>query len=1057
MPTVEVLVDQAVEGATSPDLLKQRPEGQAYAQFAHDLLAAVSEAAELRKDEAEFGLLSDAVPPEHRRLIAWALMRYLAAWGVFPSKPYELRPRAIKFIKDVIEHDLTGHHVEFQSQSHEVERALSGVVSSIEHGISEAVAFRSFAALQDFEQGLLETVNSRRNAGLLYIFAKRSLVQEAIKKSCGAVREFLDADGPMVHEMYEYARDACTDMHADLQEDGTRYAAQLIASVPKALQEALDLEITKRPEAQPATLSLTPVAKKYPLHDSGKDLDIRLMLGNSGNGAAFDIQVRLESTNELDLASGELHVGTLSPGESRPLHLAACVVESEEIALLRATVEWRNFDQRIGRQESNLELDAQDPMINWAVLETERPYRLDAALGERFIGRKSLLSKLIGHVSSTNPGSLYLWGQKRVGKTSLVRALADSVKHRTGDFAVAYLETIRELTPEQTTNGICRRLITQLKAEDQRFAGVMEPDYTGTLSPLSDFLDQLQLIAPEKRFLIIIDEFDELPVELYKARGVADTFFQTLGKGIAGKSHVGVVIVGGERMPAIIRAQAMRLNMYRAEEIDHFERSDEFSNLVRQPGSPLEFSDDAIDRLWDYSAGNPYFLNEICSRLAETMIERRDAYVTADEVDEAILHTLNAIDTNSFAHYWDDGIVEVEPNESSGQVTDRVRFLVAAAEALQDGNDLMSKQDLTELAGKHGCKPTSVDRLLRDFQQRGVLDGDEHGYRLRVRLFQEWIRGRGFVQLNAKLWDDLGNSDRIEDELAAPITETELEELVTTWGPYQGGVISPFQVHEWLAQFGDAGDQRLMFQMLRNVKFYRQSLIHNYFGQAQQLVARGLVRQINTPRQHRRDILVSYLGPVGRSGPQMARWYRQVNEIWAENNVGPGEMVTKLRSDPDIRAVVFVDDFVGTGRTAERHFREFFANEPEAVELMRSRQTAVSYVVVAGIDVGLRHLEHTLLEAPIRVSVIAKDELGAESRAFDPQSAIWADTQERDLAKEIATSFGKRLESKAPLGFGDSQGLVVFEGNCPNTSLPILYKRRKVHGDAFRPLFPRSS
>ncbi len=530
MPTVQVLVDQAVEAATSPDLLRERPEGQAYAQLARDLLAAVSETVE-PKEDVEFGPLSDAVPPEHRRLIAWALMRYLAAWGIFPSEPRDLRPRAIRFIEDLIGHDLKEHHVEFQSQSHEIEQALSGVVSSIEGAINNAVIFRGFDVLQNYQQDLLATVNRHSNAGLLYSFMNRSLVQEAITSSCGAVREFLDSDGPTVREMYEHAKDTCTDTYEALQKDGTRYAAHLIASVPKALQEALDLEIAKRPEAQAATLSLTPRAKKYPLHAAGKNLDIRIVLRNSGDGTAFDIQITLESTNELELLRSELHVGTLSPGESRPLHLPARVVESEEIALLRANVEWRNFDQKVGHQQFNLELDAQDPTIDWAALAAEGLYTLEVALGERFIGRKALLSRLLARVSTPNPGSLYLWGQKRVGKTSLVRALADSIEHRADELTVVYLETIRELNAEQTTNGMCRRLITQLKGTDPRFNGVTEPAYTGSLSPLSDFLDQLHLIAPAKKFLIIIDEFDELPIELYKGRGVADTFFQTLGEG----------------------------------------------------------------------------------------------------------------------------------------------------------------------------------------------------------------------------------------------------------------------------------------------------------------------------------------------------------------------------------------------------------------------------------------------------------------------------------------------------------------------------------------------
>lgn len=70
---------------------------------------------------------------------------------------------------------------------------------------------------------------------------------------------------------------------------------------------------------------------------------------------------------------------------------------------------------------------------------------------------------------------------------------------------------------------------------------------------------------------------------------------------------------------------------------------------------------------------------------------------------------------------------------------------------------------------------------------------------------------------------------------------------------------------------------------------------------------------------------------------------------------------------------------------------------------------------------------------------------------------MWQSTDERLSAEEIARSMGDRLEARAPLGFGNTQGLVVFEGNCPNTTLPILHKRRRVLKETFYPLFPRSS
>ena len=189
----------------------------------------------------------------------------------------------------------------------------------------------------------------------------------------------------------------------------------------------------------------------------------------------------------------------------------------------------------------------------------------------------------------------------------------------------------------------------------------------------------------------------------------------------------------------------------------------------------------------------------------------------------------------------------------------------------------------------------------------------------------------------------------------------------------------------------------------------------------------------------------------------MARIYRQVNRIWHENCISPREIKDKLRANSEIRAIVFVDDFVGTGRTAEGHFQELWEREPELIELLQEGRINVWYVVAAGTETGLLSLRRAVERGPIAVKVLAGDELGTGDRAFDDESKIWMSDSERRLAEEIARSWGERLDARGPLGFGSTQGLVVFEHNCPNTSLPILYRNRKALGEAFRPLFPRTS
>lgn len=1053
MASSYALVDRAVLGATSATL----QNASSFHQFSADLFDATNTNEQPDAHRDALAVLSEETDPKQRRLIAWALMRYLATFGRFPSEPRELRPRALTFIRQNLEHDLKHHSIDVHAQSHELERALSQVVTSIERDLHEATTFHGLRNLQRYQERLLSTLNHRRNAGLLFTFSQRRIVHDALNTCFDAVRSFLQADEPALLDQYQFAIDMCREAEATLTAQDSLYASSLLATAPAALQNALTDQISSLTFTKPAVLNLAPVAKKYPLHAINNEIDIRLELTNIGGGSAYDIQVTIESTNELEILQGHLDVGTLAPEEHRVLYFSARVSEPEAIGLLGATVEWINFDRQADQLILDVDLQAQDPLIDWLALERDMPYTLDVARGDRFIGRTALLNRMIGHVTSPNPRSMYLWGQKRVGKTSLVQALADAVTAGSEDFAVTYLETIREPTAEQTTDAICRRLINQLRNTDDRFGTVPEPPLTGSLSPLSEFLDSLLVIAPDKRFLIILDEFDELPVELYKGRGVADTFFQSLGKGIAGKDRVCVVLVGGERIPAIIRAQGMRLNMYRPVQIDHFDRSTEFGELVRHPGEPLEFSEEAVSALWSYCAGNPYFLNEICSRLAELMVDRRDAHVTADEVEEAIVLTASNMESNSFAHYWDDGFVDVDPEQTMEVQTERIRFLLLVADTIARVGETMTIEDLESASSEYAFSLLDVERMVSDFHGRRILIDDENGYKLRVKLFQEWLRGKGQFDLRNRLWDDLGSQERIEEGRSALVSEDEIADLLANWGTYQGAKITPLRIRQWLGQFGSVQDQRLMFTLLEGVRFFTGDVVRDGFAQAHRIAQAGMSVTLPVGREHRRDVLVSYLGSVGRSGPSIARVFCQATRIWKNNCVPPNMIGGSLGKGDTVRSVAFVDDFVGTGRSAMRQFDEFFEREGAAVESLRAAEVAVSYVVVAGTSDGLNALRRHLEKAPLRVAVVAAHELGDEARAFDASAPMWANASDREVAEEIARSFGQRLEGRGPLGFANTQGLVVFEGNCPNTSLPILYKQRRSREFSFVPLFPRSS
>lgn len=114
----------------------------------------------------------------------------------------------------------------------------------------------------------------------------------------------------------------------------------------------------------------------------------------------------------------------------------------------------------------------------------------------------------------------------------------------------------------------------------------------------------------------------------------------------------------------------------------------------------------------------------------------------------------------------------------------------------------------------------------------------------------------------------------------------------------------------------------------------------------------------------------------------------------------------------------------------------------------------IVYATVAGFESGLRSIENAF---PGVLSVSSVRTYSAADKAFSEDNNIFETAADRIRARDIAQRFGAQLEKNQPLGFEDSQALVVFPDNVPNNTLPILYKEGQLqNGHLWRPLFPRS-
>jgi DNA polymerase III delta prime subunit len=274
-------------------------------------------------------------------------------------------------------------------------------------------------------------------------------------------------------------------------------------------------------------------------------------------------------------------------------------------------LEWRNADGRANVTDGSFELEGQDLEIAWERLEGRQPYALEPVTSvDDLVGRDEILQELVSLVCAESMGSAVISGQKRVGKTSIVKALESRLQAETAATRLCYLEVGpygRETAPA-TFRALGRAICRGVSRTDQRFSTVSAPTFEdGSLSPLIDYFEEIELQAPEARMVVVLDEFDELPISVFRRDEVARSFFTTL-RALSGLPHVAIILVGGERMALALSAHGDAINKFAPRQVDYFDPGqwNAFSELVRAPTRGiLEITDDAVARLYEETAGHP--------------------------------------------------------------------------------------------------------------------------------------------------------------------------------------------------------------------------------------------------------------------------------------------------------------------------------------------------------------------------------------------------------------------------------------------------------------------
>ena len=624
--------------------------------------------------------------------------------------------------------------------------------------------------------------------------------------------------------------------------------------------------------------------KRLPLHLAGSIFKVYIPLINRGPGTAEKVFARCDIDSEKALLGNEIvELGSIPPGDFI-ISIAVEILEECNELFILVSVSWKIIGSTEDMEyEFWVTIGAQRKDVDWDHLSSLNPYSLEIATGDNFHGREDLVSRLISRTKHGRMASSYITGQRRVGKSSLAKAVEDRLAKENPNCSVMYIECGDFKSPMSYSTVDTLRENIDLFLSGHLPQGLdinTSKPQTGSLTSLTPTLSHLEKTHPEKSFLIIIDEFDEINPDLYRYSDKAEAFFLNL-RSLSGKGNLGFIFVGAEKMAYVMSSQGEKLNKFSKESLDKFSKENEWGDFEKLVNGNIDeyvrWHESAILSVFNITNGHPFFAKQVCAKVFENIIKSKDAEVTNEEVDLAVKQLISELDTNPFQHFWRDGIVDPEEVEITSYK--RCQVLAALARTIRSGEETSTENVQKNI---HSPKLPSSELLpfLSDFCRRNILNEKDNNYFFSIPLFEKWLVNDGFSKLVAEQLDDDLYKQRHSIEDSSFVTNDDINELVSNWADYRGEQTTPHAVRTWISQVSSNVQQRCLFKLLERIRFFSMLEIRGGMKSLHDRLKSKLPIIVTKSRaQRRKDIWVTYIDGAGKSGNQYASIYAAENAI----------------------------------------------------------------------------------------------------------------------------------------------------------------------------------
>ncbi|MCA9930451.1 MAG: hypothetical protein KC419_18335 [Anaerolineales bacterium] len=365
--------------------------------------------------------------------------------------------------------------------------------------------------------------------------------------------------------------------------------------------------------------------------------------------------------------------------------------------------------------------------------EIDSPYIIGVPLTEAqeiFIGRTDVSARIEQLLLDRRRPPLLLYGQRRVGKTSLLhnlgRLLPSTIvplfvdlqgpASRAGDEAGFLVNIARGMMRSARRQ---RQMVLPSLTRD----ALLDDPFTR----FEEWLDDVERVLGPNMALLMLDEFEALEQMLAKGRFDEAVILGMLRHLIQHRPRFKVLLSGSHTLEEFQRWSSYLINV----QVIHigYLQPAETRQLVEAPVPEfaLRYQADASRRVLDLTQGHPFLVQLICAEIValkneQPSVQRRLAL--REDVETAVLP---ALEHGSFF------FADIEKNQVDGVAAEVLRLIAQHGEGTA-----VPRQVLVDYVPSL----MALEQALVDLQHRELIEQVEGGYRFQVELIRRWFAKR---------------------------------------------------------------------------------------------------------------------------------------------------------------------------------------------------------------------------------------------------------------------------------------------------------------------------